>query len=239
MLSLIIPAYNEENRLPRALGQVFTFLEKQPYSFEVVVVENGSTDRTLQIANEFAANKPNLLVIHEARKGKGLAVKRGVLSAHGEYRFICDTDLSMPIEEVLKFFPPGLDDFDIAIGSREALGSVRYDEPSYRHWGGRLINLLIRVLILPGFQDTQCGFKCFRAEATQQIFEQQTLTGWSFDIELLYLARKRNLRIKEVPINWYFDADSKVSAVPDALKMAGDIFRIHLNSIQGQYDLNP
>jgi hypothetical protein len=145
----------------------------------------------------------------------------------------------MPIEEVLKFFPPQLEDFDVAIGSREASGAVRYDEPPYRHWGGRLINLLIRILILPGFQDTQCGFKCFRAEPTRQIFEQQTLTGWSFDIELLYLARKRKLRIKEVPINWYFDADSKVSAVRDAIKMVSDIFRIHLNSLRGRYDLNP
>jgi dolichyl-phosphate beta-glucosyltransferase len=236
LISLIIPAYNEENRLPRALELVFTFLEKQEHRFEVLVVENGSTDRTLEIANAFAVNKPNLLVIHEESKGKGIAVKRGVLAARGAYRFICDTDLSMPIEEILKFFPPQLEDFDVAIGSREAHGSVRYNEPSYRHWGGRMVNLLIRMLILPGFQDTQCGFKCFRAETTLELFEQQTLMGWSFDIELLYLARKKKLRIREVPINWYFDADSKVSAVRDALKMISDIFRIHLNSILGRYD---
>jgi dolichyl-phosphate beta-glucosyltransferase len=239
LISIIIPAYNEENRLPRALEQIFTFLEKQTFAFEVVVVENGSVDRTLEIANEFAKNKPNLLVIHEDAKGKGIAVKRGVLAAHGEYRFICDTDLSMPIEEITKFYPPKLDDFDIAIGSREAQGSIRYDEPSYRHVGGRLVNLLIRMLILPGFQDTQCGFKCFRAESTKILFEQQTLFGWSFDIELLYLARKKNLRIKEVPINWYFDADSKVNAIRDALRMISDIFQIHLNSMRGRYDLNP
>jgi dolichyl-phosphate beta-glucosyltransferase len=236
LISLIIPAYNEENRLPRALEQVFTFLEQQSFPFEVVVVENGSTDRTLEIANAFAAAKPNLLVIHEETKGKGIAVKRGVLAAHGEYRFLCDTDLSMPIEEILKFLPPQLNDFDVAIGSREAPGSIRYDEPSYRHWGGRMVNLLIRMLILPGFQDTQCGFKCFRAATTLPLFEQQTLFGWSFDIELLYLARKRKLRIKEVPINWYFDPDSKVNAVRDALKMISDIFRIHLNALLGRYD---
>jgi dolichyl-phosphate beta-glucosyltransferase len=238
LISLIIPAYNEENRLPRALEQVFKFLEKQAYPFEVVVVENGSTDRTLEIANAFALNKANLLVIHEESKGKGIAVKRGVLAAHGEYRFICDTDLSMPIEEILKFFPPQLENFDVAIGSREAHGSIRYNEPSYRHWGGRMVNLLIRMLILPGFQDTQCGFKCFRAETTIQLFEQQTLSGWSFDIELLYLARRKKLRIVEVPINWYFDADSKVNAVRDALKMITDIFRIHLNALLGRYDLH-
>jgi dolichyl-phosphate beta-glucosyltransferase len=236
LISLIIPAYNEENRLPRALEQVFTFLEKQSFPFEVVVVENGSTDRTLEIAHSFAAGRPNLLVIHEETKGKGIAIKRGVLAAHGEYRFLCDTDLSMPIEEILKFLPPQLDDFDVAIGSREALGSIRYNEPSYRHWGGRMVNLLIRMLILPGFQDTQCGFKCFRAETTLPLFEQQTIYGWSFDIELLYLARKRKLRIKEVPINWYFDPESKVNAVRDALKMISDIFRIHLNALLGRYD---
>ena len=239
LISLIIPAYNEENRLPRALEQVFAFLEKESFAFEVVVVENGSTDRTFEIANKFAANKPNLIVIHEEAKGKGNAVRRGVLAARGEYRFICDTDLSMPIEEILKFFPPQLNDFDVAIGSREAAGAVRYDEPPYRHWGGRLVNLLIRILVLPGFKDTQCGFKCFRAAATKQLFEQQTLTGWSFDIELLFLARRKKLRIKEVPINWYFDADSKVNAIRDALRMISDIFRIHLNSIRGRYDLNP
>jgi glycosyltransferase involved in cell wall biosynthesis len=237
-ISLIIPAYNEENRLPRALEQVFTFLGTQPYSFEVLVIENGSTDRTLEIANAFAASRPNLIVIHEEQKGKGIAVKRGVLAAQGEYRFICDTDLSMPIEEILKFFPPQLEHFDVAIGSREALGSIRYDEPSYRHWGGRVVNLLIRMLILPGFQDTQCGFKCFRAETTLPLFEQQTLKGWSFDIELLYLARRKKLQIREVPINWYFDADSKVSAVRDALQMITDIFRIHLNALLGRYDLH-
>jgi dolichyl-phosphate beta-glucosyltransferase len=238
-LSIIIPAHNEELRLPRALRQVFSFLEKQTYSAEVIVVENGSIDRTLEIAREFELSHSNLIVIHDEHAGKGNAVRRGVLEAHGEYRFICDADLSMPIAELVKFLPPVLNDFDIAIASREAPGAVRYNEPPYRHWGGRAINLVIRSLILPGLNDTQCGFKCFRADVAEKIFAQQTLGGWSFDIEILFLARKKRMVIKEIPVHWYFDSDSKVNAVRDALRMIGDIFRIHINALRGRYDLKP
>ena len=238
-LSIVIPAHNEESRLPRTLGHIFSFLEKQTYSSEVIIVENGSSDRTLQLAREFISRYPHLKVLHEEAPGKGNAVRRGVLEARGDYRFICDADLSMPIEEVQKFIPPLLNDFDLAIASREAPGAVRYNEPSYRHWGGRAINLAIRLLILPGLNDTQCGFNCFRAEAAEYLFRQQTLTGWSFDIELLYLARRKRLRVTEVPIHWYFDADSKVNAVRDALRMIGDIFHIHINALRGRYDLKP
>jgi glycosyltransferase involved in cell wall biosynthesis len=238
-LSIIIPAHNEQNRLPRTLGQVFAFLERQPYTSEVIVVENGSTDDTLRIAQNLASTNPGLIVIHEKVSGKGNAVRRGILSARGEYRFICDADLSMPIEELSKFLPPQLEDFDLAIGSREAQGAMRYNEPPYRHWGGRAVNLVIRLLILPGLHDTQCGFKCFRADTTLSLFQQQTLTGWSFDIELLYLARRKKLCIREIPIHWYFDADSKVNAIQDALRMFKDIFRIHANILRGKYDLQP
>lgn len=238
-LSIIIPAHNEELRLPRTLRQVFAFLEKQPYSAEVVVVENASTDRTLELAQEFAAQQPNLLVLHEEKAGKGNALRRGVLEASGEHRFICDADLSMPVEEMEKFLPPTLTGFDVVIASREAPGAVRYNEPPYRHWGGRAINLAIRLLILPGLNDTQCGFKCFRAEAAETLFQRQTLGGWSFDIEILYLARRKKMSIREIPVQWYFDPDSKVSAVRDALRMLGDIFRIHLRALRGGYDLDP
>jgi len=234
-LSIVIPAHNEEHRLPRTLEQVFAFLARQDYTAEVLVVENGSSDRTLEIAQGFAARHPQLRLLQNNERGKGLAVRRGMLEARGQYRFICDADLSMPIEEIVKFMPPALADFDIAIGSREAAGAVRFNEPAYRHWGGRAINLAIRVLILPGLQDTQCGFKCFSAEATEKLFKLQTLPGWSFDIELLYLARRAHMRIREIPIHWYFDADSKVNAVRDALNMLKDIFRIHRNAHRGLY----
>ena len=238
-LSVIIPAHNEERRLPRTLEQVFNFLASQQYSAEVLVVENGSSDRTIEIARDFTRRHENLRNIQEAVRGKGLAVRRGMLAARGEYRFICDADLSMPIEELAKFLPPFITDFDIAIGSREAPGSVRYNEPAFRHWGGRAINAAIRSLILPGLQDTQCGFKCFTAEASQSLFGLQTLPGWSFDIEVLYLARRRKYRIREIPIHWYFDPETKLRAVPDALRMIRDIFTIHLNSLRGLYDRTP
>ena len=232
--SIVIPAHNEENRLPGTLEQIFRFLERQSFASEVIVVENGSSDRTHEVASKFARQHANLLVL-QSEKGKGAAVRRGMLAAGGDYRFMCDADLSMPVEEILKFIPPALENFDIAIGSREARGAVRYNEPSYRHWGGRGINFLIQALILPGLNDTQCGFKCFRAEVAEDLFKRQTLPGWSFDIELLYIARRHGYRIVEIPIHWYHFSDSKVSALRDALRMIGDIFRIHANARPGVY----
>jgi glycosyltransferase involved in cell wall biosynthesis len=234
-LSVVIPAHNEENRLPDTLEQVFRFLEQQAYSSEVIVVENGSADRTFEVAQAFAQTHPSVRVIQSAR-GKGAAVKRGMLEARGEYRFMCDADLSMPVEEISKFIPPALTDFDIAIASREAKGSVRYNEPRYRHLGGRGINYIIQALILPGLNDTQCGFKCFRAGVVKDIFDLQTLSGWSFDIELLYSARRHRYRVREIPIDWYYHPETKVNALRDALLMIGDIFRIRLNALRGRYE---
>jgi dolichyl-phosphate beta-glucosyltransferase len=235
-LSVVIPAYNEEYRLPRTLEQIFAFLREQSYASEVLVIENGSSDRTYEISREFAERHENLHVFKEERRGKGNAVKRGMLEAHGEYRFLCDADLSMPIAQINRFLPPQLTNLDIAIGSREATGAVRYHEPEFRHLGGRLINLAIRLLILPGLQDTQCGFKCFRAEVADKIFPCQSISGWSFDIEVLFVARKYGYQIVEVPIDWYFDAETKLRAVNDALRMLRDIFLIHRNNLRGLYD---
>ncbi len=232
--SIIIPAHNEQNRLPGTLEKIFHFLEQQPFTSEVIVVENESTDQTLEIAQNFAKQHANLRVL-QSKKGKGAAVQYGMLNARGDYRFMCDADLSMPVEEIVKFIPPRLQDFDIAIASREAKGAVRYNEPSFRHWGGRGINFIIQTLILPGLNDTQCGFKCFRAEVAEDIFKRQTLPGWSFDIELLYVARRHGYQIVEVPIHWYHFADSKINALRDALRMIRDIFRIHANARRGAY----
>jgi glycosyltransferase involved in cell wall biosynthesis len=234
-LSVIIPAHNEESRLPDTLEQVFHFLEGQSFTWEIIVVENGSTDKTFDVAQNFAEIHNNVHVIQSAR-GKGTAVKRGMLEARGDYRFMCDADLSMPVEEISKFIPPALNDFDIAIASREAQGSVRYNEPRYRHLGGRGINYIIQALILPGLNDTQCGFKCFSAKAVNDIFNLQTLDGWSFDIELLFLARRRNYRVREIPIDWYYHPETKVSALRDALRMIRDIFQIHVNTWRGRYE---
>ena len=234
-LSVIIPAHNEEQRLPVTLEQVFAFLSTQNFSAEVLVVENGSTDGTYEVARSFQKPNSSLCVLREEQRGKGRAVRRGMLESCGEYRFMCDADLSMPVGEIPRFLPPQLEDFDLAIGSREAPGSVRYNEPEYRHIGGRLINLMIRLMALPGLNDTQCGFKCFRARVAEELFAQQTLTGWSFDIELLYLARRGGFRIVEVPIPWYFNPESKLNVVQDALVMVLDILKIHLNALRGRY----
>ena len=236
-LSIVIPAHNEERRLPDTLEQVFGFLQAQAYTAEVLVVENGSQDNTLKIAQDFAASCPPCRVLQADGRGKGLAVRVGMIAAHGQYRFMCDADLSMPIAEVNRFLPPARANFDIAIASREAPGSIRYHEPAYRHWGGRGINLIIRTLALPGLHDTQCGFKCFRASAAKDLFAHQTLTNWSFDIELLYIARRRGYRIAEVPIPWYYSPETKISPVRDALQMISDIITIRRNARRGLYDL--
>lgn len=234
-LSVVIPAHNEEKRLPASLEQVLRFLAGQSFTSEVVIVENGSSDRTLEVAQDFASKHPSVRVI-QSERGKGAAVKRGMLEARGQYRFMCDADLSMPVEEISKFIPPALDGFDLAIASREAKGAVRYNEPAYRHLGGRGINFIIQALILPGLNDTQCGFKCFRAGVARDIFSLQTLPGWSFDIELLYIARKRGYHIEEIPIHWHHHSDSKVSALRDAVRMVRDIFHIHANARRGVYN---
>ena len=238
-LSIIIPAHNEENRLPGTLEQVFDFLKKQSFSSEVIVVENGSSDRTYEFAQAFAKQNQDLHVIQNNQRGKGLATRRGVREATGDYLFFCDADLSMPIEEISKFLPPQLPHVDIAIASREAPGAVRYHEPYYRHLTGRVFNTLIRWLLLPGLQDTQCGFKCIRAEVAHDIFPYQTLTGWAFDVELLYIARRHGYQLVEIPIHWYFNADSKISVLRDSLRMFLDLLLIRRNARRGLYDPRP
>lgn len=235
-LSIVIPAHNEEYRLPPTLQKIVDFLQTQSYSAEVVVVENGSQDRTLEIAREFARHAPSLQVVKEVARGKGLAVRRGMLEAQGQYRFICDADLSMPIDQVNRFLPPVLPHADIAIGSREIPGSMRYHEPAYRHFIGRGFNSIVRWMALPGLQDTQCGFKCFSAQAAKDVFSRQSLTGMSFDVEILFIARQLGYRIHEIPIDWYFDPDSRVRLFQDSLQMFLDLLTIRRNARMGLYD---
>jgi glycosyltransferase involved in cell wall biosynthesis len=199
------------------------------------VVENASQDQTAEIAARYAQRYPAIKLLEEDRAGKGLAVRRGMLEATGQFRFICDADLSMPIEEVNKFIPPQLKDFDIAIASREIPGSKRYNEPLYRHFIGRVFNFLVRSLTIPGLQDTQCGFKCFRGEVADELFPLQTIDGWTFDVEILYIAQRRNLTIVEVPIQWYYFAGSRVRLVRDSINMLMDLFRIRRNWSSGLY----
>ncbi len=235
IVSIIIPAYNEELRLPRSLEQIAQFVQAWSEPIEVLVVENGSQDRTTEIAESFAARYPFIHVLHSA-KGKGTAVRVGMMAGQGRYLFMCDSDLSMPITELPKFLPPlCCDDYDVAIGSREGPGAHRYNEPPYRHLMGRVFNLVVRILAVPGFQDTQCGFKSFRREVAREVFAEQTMTGWSFDVEALYIALRRGCRVVAIPIEWYADDASKIDPVRDTIRMVRDLLRIRLNGWRGVY----
>jgi dolichyl-phosphate beta-glucosyltransferase len=236
-LSIILPAHNEEKRLPETLHKLKDFTSAQSYDSEVLVVENGSKDRTLEVAREFIDQTGWLNVIHEEQRGKGLAVRRGMLQARGEYCFFGDVDFSMPIPEINRFFPPQLPKMDVSIASREARGAIRYHEPSYRHLIGRIFNNMVRLAALPGLNDTQCGFKCFRKEVAQKVFRLQTLPGMSFDVEVLFIARHLGYRIVEIPIPWYFNADSRVRLLDDSLGMARDLLTIRRNARRGVYGI--
>ena len=234
-LSLIIPAHDEECRLPTTFDRIRGYLDSQPNRVEVLIVENASSDRTWEVASAAAARDSRFRVLREPIRGKGAAVRRGMLAARGEYRFLCDADLSMPIAEVDGFLPPRLTNVDVAIGSREAEGAVRYEEPSRRHLMGRMFNGLIRLLLIPDIQDTQCGFKCFRAEAAEAVFSRTTRTGFSFDVESLVLARRLGFRISEVPVHWHYDADSRVRIVRDSFSMIIDVLTIWVRLRLGRY----
>jgi dolichyl-phosphate beta-glucosyltransferase len=168
--------------------------------------------------------------------GKGRAVRRGMLEAHGEYRIFCDVDFSMPITEVNRFIPPALKNIEVAMASREAPGAVRYGEPAYRHLAGRVFNTLVRWIALPKLQDTQCGFKCFRGEVADEIFPRQTMMGWSFDVEVLFMARCWGYKIVEIPIPWYYSPQSRVHMLSDSWKMFRDMLIIRSNARRGLYD---
>ena len=238
-LSVVIPAYNEEPRILNTLEELMGYLGRCAYSYEVMVVDDGSADATASLVEGFARDHPEVSLIRVPHGGKGWATNQGMLRAAGEYRFLCDADLSMPVEHLSRFLPPLLSDFDIAIGSREVAGARRMGEPYRRHMMGRAYNLLVQMLALPGLSDTQCGFKCFRRQAAQTLFPLQRVYGFAFDVEILLLARMRKLRIAEVPIDWYYRTESKVSPIKDALKMSGDILKVRWHLLRGVYKSLP
>ncbi len=234
-LSIIIPAHNEEKRLPETLRAIDVFVKAQPFSVEVLVVENGSVDETAQVVRAYLSVHKYVRLLQEPGRGKGLAVRRGMLAAQGEFRFMCDADLSMPIEQVVRFLPPELSDFDLAIGSREVAGAVRFQEPAFTHIRGRVFSNLVKLFALPDFEDTQCGFKCFRAEAAVDLFSSQRMDGMSFDVEVLYIARKRGYRIVEVPVDWYFHRETRVRMLRDTFGMLSDVLALRRNWRDGKY----
>ena len=239
-LSLVIPAFNEEKRIVPTLRKVLDYLSSQSYASEVIVVNDGSTDATPRLVRELALADDRLQLVEEAHRGKGHAVKVGMLQASGAYRFLCDADLAMPIQEVARFLPPSLEGTDVAIGSREAPGAARYGEPAYRHAMGRVFNLVVRVVVgLAGIRDSQAGFKCFTAQAALHLFPQQRLDGFGFDVEILSVAQRSGLSMREVPINWYYQQESKVRPVRDTLRMLGDAVRVRWGFATRRYRLDP
>jgi dolichyl-phosphate beta-glucosyltransferase len=234
-LSVIIPAYNEERRLPATLEKLHAYLSGQSFSHEIWVVDNGSTDGTADLVRDSARRYPSLRLLQTDMRGKGIAVRIGMLRAQGTYRFFCDADLSMPVEEFDRFYPPRLEDADIAIASREAAGSRRFNEPDYRHLTGRVFSYAVEGLVMRGIKDTQCGFKCFRDRVAEDLFSRQRFDGWSFDVEVLYLAHRRGYRIREVPISWYYQSDSRIRIANDSLIMFLDLLRIRWNDLRGVY----
>jgi len=229
-LSIVVPAFNEERRLEQTLLRLQDYCEEQTYPAEIIVVDDGSADGTADLALKIASERHGIRLLKNGQnRGKGYSVRRGMLEAQGEYRLFSDADLSAPIEEVEKLLPLFDSGYDIVIGSRSAAGAnVVAHQPVFRELMGRVFNRLVRGLLLPGIIDTQCGFKCFRASAAEAVFSRQTLDGFSFDVEILYIGSRLSHRIKEVPITWSHCADTKVNLIADPVKMFQDLLRIRI-----------
>jgi glycosyltransferase involved in cell wall biosynthesis len=236
VFSLVIPAYNEASRLPASLARARAYLDAKGAPYEVLVVDDGSTDATADQVKALAAEWPALRLVRGPHRGKGAAVREGLLAAQGEWVAIADADLSMPVEEFDRFTEGAAGPCDIFIGSREAPGARRFGEPAYRHAMGRGFNALVRLLLLPGIQDTQCGFKRLRRAVALDLCRRQTIAGWGFDVELLYIARRRGYTMREVGIDWYYMPDSRVSPLRDTLTMLRDVLQIGWNARRGAYD---
>jgi dolichyl-phosphate beta-glucosyltransferase len=234
-MSTIIPAYNEERGLPGTLRTLSAYLAGRDWDWEVRVVDDGSADNTRRIVEEFSRSEPRVILQAEPHRGKGGAVRAGMLASRAAYRFMCDADLSMPVHEIDRFMPPALGDTDVAIGSREGIGARRVGEPLVRHLAGRAFNSLVRLSTVRDIQDTQCGFKMFTAAAADAIFPRVTIEGWAFDIEVLYLARLHNLRVREIPIEWHFRADSRLRMGRDAIAMLREVMRVRQRARRGDY----
>ena len=210
-------------------------LRGAPWTWEIRVVDDGSSDDTCAYVESLAASEPGLVLQREPHRGKGGAVRAGMLAARARYRFLCDADFSMPVQEVDRFLPPYLAPYDIAIGTREGPGAHRVGEPERRHLMGRVFNGLIQATLLPGLADSQCGFKCFSGAAAEALFPHQTIDGFAFDVEVLFLARKLGMDVVEVPITWFYDDVSSVKPVRDTYRMLKEVLRIRANHLAGRY----
>jgi dolichyl-phosphate beta-glucosyltransferase len=233
-LSIVIPCYNEVARLPPTLLRVRDYLASWRRPYEIVVVDDGSSDGTVEAAQQ--AGGPELTILRNPRnRGKGYAVRRGMLAARGERRLMTDADLSTPIEELAPLMARMDEGFDVVIASRAMAGArIEVRQPAYRELMGKLFNLLVRLSAVPGLHDTQCGFKLFRAEAARECFGAAVLDGFSFDVETLFIARRLGYRIAEIPVTWRNDAATRVSTLQGMLAFA-DVLRIRMNAWRGRY----
>lgn len=231
-LSIVIPAYNEEKRITDCIDTITAYLADQHYASEIIAVDDGSTDDTLAILQSLQTRHHQLKAIsYPKNHGKGYAVRQGVLAAQGNYVLFSDADLNVPIEEITKLFAALQNGAQIAVGSRAAEGAVvAGGRPWLREFGSHSLNLAVRVLAVPGIRDTQCGFKLFEARIAKELFRRSFLDGFSFDVEILYLARKLGYRVEEIPVTWIHRGGSKVRPVRDGLLFLRDILRIRLHN---------
>ena len=247
-LSVVIPAYNEEARIASTVKALVDFLSgwstvsSGDRTWELIVVSDGSTDSTAQIVTDISNSDDHIRLIDAPHGGKGAAVRHGMDEATGEWRFLCDADLSMPADHLGRFFAGrdaagqinGQPEYDVAIGSREAPGAKRFNEPKSRHVKGRFFNYAVKILALRGIEDTQCGFKLFSSEAAGKLFPHQSLDGWAFDVELLVMAKKAGFTIGEIPIDWYYGEGSKMTLIKGILAVV-DVARVGMNNLFGKY----
>ena len=235
-LSIIVPSFNEELRLPASLERIAAYIREKRPNTEVIVVDDGSKDRTAEVAESWRDRIPGLRVLSNGiNRGKGFSVRHGSLQAHGDVILFTDADLSSPIEEAEKLFA-ALQSHDVAIGSRAVDRSlIEVRESLFREFAGIIFNKIVRLILRLPFVDTQCGFKAFRRERCRIIFEQQTIERFGFDPELLYLARHHGLSTKEVPVRWAHSPATKVSMMRDSVQMFLDVVVIRWNALRGRY----
>ncbi len=229
-LSIVIPAYNEELRLLKTLQAIDEYLSGLPRKYEIILVDDGSSDRTVEIARGFTPVLGSMRVLKSrCNLGKGAAVRQGIAAARGDLILFSDADLSTPIQELAQLEKAVQEGADVAIGSRGISGArVPTRQPFYRELMGKIFNRLVQVIILPGIHDTQCGFKLFKRPIARAVFPKLTINGFGFDVETLYLVRRSGGRIAEIPVEWHNARGSKVSPLRDALRMLTDLFRIRM-----------
>jgi len=226
-LSVVIPVFNEEARLGRTLGRLGEYFLDQPYECEIIVVDDGSRDRSVEVAEKAGLGERLKVIRHEVNRGKGAAVRTGMAAARGDFALFSDADLSTPIEEIEKFWPRFDEGFDVVIASRALPESrIEVHQKWLRERMGRMFNLFVRLLVVPGIYDTQCGFKMFTRRAVEAIFPKCRLDGWAFDVEIIALALAEGMKVAEVPVRWINSPDTRVRALSAGLEMFFDLLKL-------------